>query len=73
MERCLRRGEVTKAGEEGGRREGWSERQRGSEKRDRWGGCRDEVKERQSRKQRERGRCNYLSGVRVCVTEEEAH
>lgn len=39
VERCLRRGEVTKAGEEGGRREGWSERQRGSEKRDRWGGA----------------------------------
>lgn len=34
--------------------------------------CSDEVKEGQSRKQRERGRCNYLSGVRVCVTEEEA-
>lgn len=34
--------------------------------------CSDEVKEGQSRKLRERGRCNYLSGVRVCVTEEEA-
>lgn len=31
------------------------------------------LKEGQSRKQRESGRCNYLSGVRVCVTEEEAH
>lgn len=36
-------------------------------------GCRNEAKGRQSRKQREGGRCNYLSGVRVCVTEEEAH
>lgn len=59
--------------------EGWSERQRGSEgetvawkRRDR-AGQRDEAAERQSRKRRQRGRCDYLSGVRVCVTEEEAH
>lgn len=40
--------------------------------RDRWG-SRDEVETRQSRKRSQRGRCNYLSGVRVCVTEKEAH
>lgn len=63
---------------EGGE-EGWSERQRGSEgetavwkRRDR-AGQRDGAAERQSRKRRQRGRCDYLSGVRVCVTEEEAH
>lgn len=59
--------------------EGWSERQRGSEretaawKRRGRAGQRDEAAERQSRKRRQRGRCDYLSGVRVCVTEEEAH
>lgn len=56
---------------------GRSERQRGSEaavgRRRRTGVRRWSKRERQIRKQGRRGRCNYLSGVRVCVTEEEAH
>lgn len=76
-ERCNKRRTEREEQEATAQRDGVKDKEEVKERqrcgrRDRWG-RRDEVKERQSRKQRERGRCNYLSGVRVCVTEEEAH